>query len=138
MKIWNRLGHKLAAAALAAVSIGVLAQPAAAGPPAPDVPTDIAVEAGNKVFLVGHAVGVQIYRCNAVGDGFGWRLLAPRADLYSDHGKLIVTHFAGPSWQATDGSIVVGKREAGVSVDATAIDWVRLSAASTPAGADRD
>jgi hypothetical protein len=136
MKTWNRLGRALATAAVAATSVGVLAQPAAAGPPAPEVPMEIAVEAGNKVFLVGHAVGVQIYRCNAVGDGFVWRLLAPRADLYDDHGKLIITHFGGPSWQAADGSTVVGKREAGVSVDATAIDWLRLSAAPSTDGED--
>src|SRR3954454_9635507 len=124
MKIWNRLGPKLAAAALAATAIGMLTQPASAGPSEPDVPQEIAVEAGNKVFLVGHAVGVQIYGCNAVGDAYAWKLLAPRANLYNDQGKLIVAHYAGPTWRATDGSAVVGKREAGASVDSSAIDWL--------------
>jgi Protein of unknown function (DUF3455) len=132
MKGSNRLGRSIAAAALAATAIGVLAHPALAGPPAPDLPEDsaIAVEAGNKVFLVGHAVGDQIYRCNAVAGGFAWRLRAPSADLYDDRGRIIVTHFGGPSWRATDGSTVVGKREAGVPVDGT-IDWLRLSATPT-------
>ena len=46
----------------------------------------------------------------------------PQADLYDDHGKLIVTHFAGPSWRAKDGSTVVARRDAGVNMDVTAID----------------
>ena len=59
-----------ALALLAAVAAGLLTQSAHAGPPAPVVPAAIAVEDGHKPFLVGHAVGVQIYRCNAVGTGF--------------------------------------------------------------------
>jgi hypothetical protein len=101
----------------------------------PAVPAAIAVPDGNKVSLEAHAVGVQIYSCN----GTAWTLVAPRANLYR-HGKLVATHFAGPTWQAKDGSKVVGKREAGVTVDPTAIDWLRLSAASTatgPHGGDR-
>jgi hypothetical protein len=73
---------------------------ARAGPPPPVVPGDIQVPAGNKVFLVGHAVGVQIYSCNATPGGFAWGFVAPRANLYNDHGKLIITHFGGPTWQA--------------------------------------
>ena len=80
-----------------------------AGPPPPVVPGKIQVPDGNKVFLVGHAVGVQIYSCNATSNGFVWRFVAPRANLYDDHGKLIITHFGGPTWQAKDGSRVVGR-----------------------------
>jgi Protein of unknown function (DUF3455) len=98
------------------------------------VPEAIDVPAGNKRFLVGHAVGVQIYSCTATG----WSFVAPRATLYDDHGKLLTTHFAGPTWQAKDGSKVVGRRVAGVNVDPTAIDWLLLAAASTEAGPDGD
>jgi hypothetical protein len=122
------------AAVLAAAVALPLAAPALAGPPPPPVPGDIAVPDGNKVFLVGHAVGVQIYSCT----GTAWTLVAPRADLFGDNGKLIATHFAGPTWRAEDGSYVVGKREAGVTVDPTAIPWLRLSAASTGSGPDGD
>ena len=73
---------------------------------------------------------VQIYSCN----GTGWSFVAPRANLFDDQGELIITHFAGPTWQAKDGSMVVGHAEASVSVDPTAIPWVRLSAASTTPG----
>ena len=97
-------------------------------------PSDIAAPAGNKAFLDGHAVGVQIYSCNATATGYGWALVAPRANLYDRHHKLIATHFAGPTWQTKDGSKVVGQRVAGVNVDPTAIDWLLLKAASTTAG----
>ena len=103
------------------------AWPAGAGAssPAPAVP------AGNKLFLVAHATGVQIYSCTAAG----WTLSGPRADLYGDNGKLVATHFAGPTWQASDGSTVVGRAIAKVAVDPTAIPWLLLERVSSAAGA---
>lgn len=118
---------KLSRLLLVLVAAGALASPAYAD--APDVPGDIAVPDGNKPFLDAHAVGVQIYAC----DGIAWSFVAPRADLYDDGGRLVATHYAGPTWQHKD-SKVVGKREAGVKVDPTAIDWLRLSATSTTPG----
>lgn len=125
MKLSLRLGTLAAAAAL------LPAAAAHAGPPAPDVPGDIAVGGGEKVFLVGHAVGVQIYSCN----GASWGLVAPRADLYADNGKVIMTHFAGPTWQVkNEGSKVVARRVNGVMPDQTAIPWLLLEATSTTHG----
>ena len=135
MRRFAQLQHLLVAVAAAAL----LASPIAhAGPDGPDVPGAIAVEEGNKVFLVGHAVGVQIYSCGATSTGFAWSFVAPRANLYDAKGKLVTTHFGGPTWQAGDGSTVVGQRVDGVNVDPTAIDWLLLSARSTAAGADGD
>ena len=122
-------------AAAAALSVTAAAQAAQAGPPAPVVPGPIQVPAGIKVFLVGH--GVQIYSCQATPGGFGWGFVAPRANLYNDHGKLIITHFGGPTWQAKDGSRAVGHLVDSVTVDATAIPWLLLSASTTP-GPDGD
>ena len=51
------------------------------------------------------------------------------------NGRIIIAHFGGPTWQATDGSEAVGRAEANVTVDATAIPWLRLAAVSTAAGA---
>ena len=131
-------GRAFAAAAIAALAAVLpLAANAQAGPAEPDVPATIAVEDGHKVFLVGHAVGVQIYSCNATPAGFSWGLVAPRANLYDDKGKLIVTHFGGPTWQATDGSRVVGPRVDQAPAE-NAIPWLLLSAASTTAGPDGD
>src|ERR671918_1709094 len=138
MKRSIRFVRILVAAMVAAVAAWPLAQIAHGAPAEPEVPTAIEVPHGNKLFLVGHAVGVQIYSCNATSSGYRWELVAPRADLYDDKGKLLATHFGGPSWQARDGSIVVGRRVDGVTVDATAVPWLLLSAASTASGPDGD
>jgi Protein of unknown function (DUF3455) len=124
----------LLTAVVAGIAAWPLARIAHAGPAEPVVPSDIAVPEGNKVFLVGHAVGVQIYSC----DGSSWAFVAPRADLYGDNGTLIATHFAGPTWEARDGSKVGGLVEKKVTVDPTAIPWLRLAAASKVVGADGD
>ena len=127
----NRL--LLAGIVAATAALSLVGQVALAGPPAPEVPGEIQVGDGNKVFLVGHGVGVQIYTCN----GSVWSSAVPRANLYGDNGKLIITHFAGPSWQAKDGSKAVGTVVDKVTVDPTAIPWVLLSATTTP-GPDGD
>jgi Protein of unknown function (DUF3455) len=122
-------------AVLALAAVVPLSGTAAAAPSAPDVPGGIAVPEGNKPFLIGHADGVQIYRCN----GVSWALVAPRANLYGDNGKLIATHFGGPSWQAKDGSTVVGRRAKDpVTVDPTAIPWLLLEPTSVSSGPDGD
>jgi hypothetical protein len=133
MKSLIRNNRLLLAGIVAAAAFLSLTQAAEAGPPAPVVPSQIQVRDGNKVFLVGHAVGVQIYSCN----GVIWGFVAPRANLYNDHGKLIITHFAGPTWQAKDGSRVVGRVVDFITVDPTAIPWELLSASTTP-GPDGD
>ena len=122
---------------LAAVAALPLAQVADAKTEAPEVPGDIQVEEGHKVFLSGHAVGVQIYRCNAASGGFAWGLVAPRATLYGDNGKPVIEHFGGPTWEAKDGSSVVGARDGQANVP-SAIPWLRLRAVSTSAGPDGD
>ena len=134
MRYFSRFNRLLLVGIVAATAVLSLTQAAQAGPPPPVVPDEIQVPEGNKVFLVGHAIGVQIYSCN----GAVWGSATPRANLYDDQGKLIITHFAGPTWQAIDGSRVVGKAETMVTPDLTAIPWVRLSAASTAAGPDGD
>jgi hypothetical protein len=133
-----RFDRLLLAGIIAAVAAWQLTQVAHAEPPAPAVPSAIEVPDGHKVFLVGHAVGVQIYACNPTATGFGWSFVAPRADLYGDNGKLVSTHFGGPTWQAKDASRVVAQRVDGVTVDATAIPWLLLSAVSTATGPSGD
>jgi hypothetical protein len=113
----------------ALIATGALASSAQAS-----VPKDIKVPEGNKAFLDAHAVGVQIYGCGATATGgYAWSLTAPRANLYK-HGRRIATHFAGPTWQAKNGSKVVGARVNGVNVDPTAIDWLLLKATATTPG----
>ena len=132
-----RFNRLLVAGLVAVAAVLSLTQAAHAGPPAPAVPSEIQVDEGNKVFLVGHGVGVQIYSCNVTSSGFAWGFVAPRANLYGDNGKLIITHFRGPTWQAKDGSQAVGTVVNKVNVVRTAIDWVLLSTTTTP-GPDGD
>jgi hypothetical protein len=116
-------------ALLLAAALALLSPAAAAASDAINVP------AGNKLYLQGHAVGVQIYACN----GSAWTLTGPRATLYKDNGTPFITHFAGPTWQHKDGSTVVGQLAASpMPVDPTAIPWLLLSAKSTAPGVDGD
>jgi hypothetical protein len=127
----RRAASALAAAALSA---GILAGTAQAGPAAPDVPTDVQVTGAHKPFLSADARGVQIYTC----DGSVWTLLAPRATLYDHGGHAIISHYGGPTWEARDGSRVVANRVGGATVDPTAIPWLKLQATSAVAGDDGD
>ena len=130
--------HRLLVGVLAALAVWPAAQTAQAAPAPPAVPDRIVVEEGHKPVLVGHAVGVQIYTCNPVPGGFAWGPSTPRADLFDDHGKKIIHHYGGPSWQAKDASTVVARRVDGVTVDPQAIPWLLLVATSTTAGPDGD
>ena len=94
-----------------AVTTATLAmtQVANAAPAPPTLPPGmgaIAVPGGNQVFLVGKvSTGVQIYKCTANTDGTTtWKFDHPEATLVGDNGKEIISHSAGPTWTATDGS----------------------------------
>jgi hypothetical protein len=97
----------------------------------PEIPEALAVPDGNKLAFVLQAEGVQIYDCKAAADGSAsWVFRAPEADLFGQRGRLAGSHYAGPTWEALDGSTVVGSRLAGATVDASAIPWLLLQAAS--------
>ena len=53
--------------------------------------------------------GVQIYACQAAGAGIAWTLKGPEAILLDQSGAQVGRHFVGPSWQASDGSTIVGE-----------------------------
>jgi len=98
---------------------------------APEVPDEIAVEAGNKVDFHGFGVGVQIYTWN----GLSWGPAVPRATLFDDEGNVVADHFAGPRWRSNSGSVVLGAVvQPTVIVDTNAIPWVRLSAVDAGTG----
>lgn len=128
---------RLPIAALVAVAAAwPLAEAVRAGPDEPVVPARIAVGDSHKLYLVAHAVGVQVHRCDAIGGGYAWSFVGPRATLYDDRGMVVGTHYGGPTWEARDGSTVVGSRVDGVTVDPSAIPWLLLSAARTTIGPD--
>ncbi len=123
---------RLSAAVIAVITMSA---PAYAGPSPSSIPAELVPPAGNKVFLVAHAKGWQIYRCDP---GNVWTPVAPSADLYAQNGKLIGTHYAGPTWQTLDGSFVTATKEKEVNVDPTAINWLLLKKKTSVAGADGD
>ena len=118
---------RIALTALAAFA--VLSPAAHAKRQQSNLPTPIQVPAGHSLFEAHHAIGVQIYACN----GTAWTFVAPRANLYDEHGKFRISHFAGPTWMAKDGSFVVGHNAVPYPVAGT-IPWLRLQAKSTGAG----
>lgn len=97
-----------------------------------DVPDNLKVPPGEKVILVGHATGVQIYTCQpGKNPPFAWTFKAPDADLTDSRGNKIIHHFAGPTWKHIDGSEVVGKVTAKQDPPTPdAIPWLLLTATS--------
>src|SRR5215207_2127462 len=63
----------------------------------PPVPDNIQVPAGNKLFLVGHAVGTQNYICVPSGAGVRFVLFTPQATLFDDEGEQLITHYFSPN-----------------------------------------
>jgi hypothetical protein len=94
---------------------------------ASDPPPEIAVPDGNHLAFVFFGSGAQIYTCT--GDGLFNGPATPDATLFDDNGDPAGIHFAGPTWQANDGSSVVGARIAAVTPDPSAIPWLLLGAA---------
>jgi hypothetical protein len=73
-----------------------------------EIPPAIAVAAENLVATV-HAEGAQVYECKADGAGkLVWQFREPIATLFAG-GKTVGRHYAGPSWELTDGSVVTAK-----------------------------
>lgn len=55
------------------------------------------------------ASGVQVYSCEPDAQHrLGWVFKSPQATLFDASGQAVVQHGAGPSWQAGDGSRIVG------------------------------
>jgi len=64
---------------------------------------------GETAILTLHAEGAQIYECKPSGDGaLAWVFREPIATLFLD-GKTVGRHYAGPTWEYSDGGAVVGQ-----------------------------
>jgi hypothetical protein len=119
-----------------AVSVPLFIAGCASGPMAAmAIPDSIKAPSGEEMFLDARASGVQIYECAAKpGDAssFAWTFRAPEAALTDASGRSIGKHYAGPTWESTDGSRVVGEVKArDPGPDASAIPWLLLAAKST-------
>jgi hypothetical protein len=98
----------------------------------PSVPVSLQPPPGAHVYLEALASGVQIYECSARPDStLEWAFKAPEATLSDRAGHPLGKHYAGPTWEANDGSAVVGvtkARDPGPTT--TAIPWLLLEAKS--------
>jgi Protein of unknown function (DUF3455) len=106
---------------------GSLVSSRAAETPLPDA---IAAP-GTAIVLTVHAEGAQVYECKAGTDGkLTWAFREPIATLLVD-GKTIGRHYAGPNWEHSDGSAVVGKAAGNAPGAAPSdIPWLKLDVVS--------
>jgi uncharacterized protein DUF3455 len=105
---------------------------AATNASAAETPLPEAIAApGETAVITLRAEGAQVYECKPAADGkLAWAFREPIATLIVD-GKTVGHHYAGPSWELSDGSAVVGK-VVGNAPGATAGDiaWLKLEVAS--------
>ena len=95
---------------------------------AQEIPKAIQAPGNERLYLQVHATGDQIYTCRGGAAQFAWTLKAPDAQLFNKDGKVVGKHFAGPSWEASDGSRLAGKAVANApSPDATSIPWLLVN-----------
>ncbi len=102
------------------------------------IPAKLNPAANESVTMIVPARGVQVYECRAGRNGgFEWAFVAPDAALFDTTGALIGKHYAGPHWEAADGSKVVAKLvERADAPKAGDIPWLLLGAKSVgPEGA---
>jgi hypothetical protein len=94
------------------------------------VPESLKPGANESLAMIVAAKGVQIYECRA-GQ---WAFVAPEAELFDAHGRTIGRHYAGPHWEAADGSKILGTLKSRADApSAGAIPWLLLSARSVGA-----
>ena len=77
------------------------------------LPEPVRVPAGQKMMMAATGVGEITYECREKKDVAGqheWAFVAPVATLYSADRKTVGKYYAGPTWEAADGSKVTGKQ----------------------------
>jgi hypothetical protein len=90
------------------IAAGVSALSACAIAPAGPAAASIDPPQAERVMTL-TASGVQIYSCEFdTQHRLGWVFRSPAATLFDASGHAAVRHGAGPSWEAEDGSRIVG------------------------------
>jgi hypothetical protein len=107
----------------------------AASAVAQDIPAKLAPPHERPPIGTYAAKGVQIYVCSVKRGASEWDFKAPEAELFDVQGRPFAKHYAGPTWEAPDGSKIVGKVLASEPAPkAGAIPWLLLSAESSGSG----
>src|SRR5258705_2909590 len=98
------------------------------------VPDKLKPGANESLAMIVSAKGVQIYECRARKDQVGqyeWAFVAPEADRFDARGTSTGRHDAGPHWESTDGSKILGTVKGSADAPAAdAIPWLLLTAKS--------
>lgn len=79
------------------------------------LPEPVRVPAGQKLVMTTSGVGEITYECREKKDMAGqheWAFVGPVATLYGADKKAVGKYYAGPTWEANDGSKVTGKQVA--------------------------
>ncbi len=79
------------------------------------LPEAVRVPAGQKVLMAATGVGELTYECREKKDMAGqheWAFVGPMATLFGADKKTVGKYYAGPTWEAADGSKVTGKQVA--------------------------
>ncbi|MBB6187504.1 DUF3455 domain-containing protein [Rhodanobacter sp. MP7CTX1] len=101
------------------------------------VPAALQPPAGYNVAFTAKAAGVQIYTSAAdSGTALKWVFEAPLAELSGRKG--VIHHYAGPSWEAADGSRVTRDTDTPVTTvpakrASTDIPWLLVKVTADPA-----
>jgi hypothetical protein len=111
---------------------------AAVRPPASiapaSVPDNLKTSVDEVVATRAAAKGVQIYECQAsAGDNatYAWKLVGPDAELTDETGRHVARHYSGPTWEAADGSKVVGElSQKADAPNGQGVPWLLLKAKS--------
>lgn len=77
------------------------------------LPEAVRVPAGAKQTMATTGVGEITYECREKAGMAGaheWVFVAPVATLYGADRKMVGKYYAGPTWEAADGSKVTGKQ----------------------------
>lgn len=110
--------------ALGTASLAALLTACASAPPMPmpmaaasvdnmALPEAVRVPAGQTLKMLTTGVGEITYECREKKDMAGqheWVFVAPVATLYGADKKMVGKYYAGPTWEAADGSKVTGKQ----------------------------
>jgi len=99
---------------------------------APSVPGPLNVPATQRLIKQLHATGVQIYQCQPAKSDpsqFEWVFKQPEATLSTKGGRNFGKHYGGPTWEANDGSKVIGEMVARTdSPNPNSVPWLLLRA----------
>lgn len=135
MATWAGVAMRASVAPGLPALLALLAACGSSGPKPPDVPQPLKPPAGQEPFLEYLASGVQIYEClpkQGQAGVYEWTFRAPDATLTDWSGRALGKHYAGPTWEAADGSRVLGEVKArDPGPDPKAIPWLLLGAKST-------